>query len=296
MRFGGGKFYQHMKTLDVGLNLVRPFLRSGGWTYTIRQGVAAGLKRKGGLGFIPKPLSLEEKFLVELPWKGLTVYDIGGYEGVFSLFFSRSVGPEGKVITFEPNPANCRRNLENLRLNGLNNVQLYQIGLGAGKGKSRLVFWPGEPARGTINSSYQEYLERHSETDSIEVEIDSLDNRIASTPLPPPDFVKIDVEAAELEVLEGMRRTLSTYHPRLFIEVHSGVDGERLSAGLLENGYQLHHIESNASIDWDNAHNVHNGHLYCVPLNDRRPGARGTDEENSPTRWMEAAASGSFNG
>src|ERR1700722_11234750 len=225
-----------MKTLDVGLNLVRPFLRSGGWTYTIRQGVAAGLERKGGLGFIPKPLSPEEKFLLDLPWEGLTVYDIGGYEGVFTLFFSRSVGPKGRVIAFEPNPANCRRNRENIRLNGLTNVELIQIGLGARKGKSNLVFWPGEPARGTVNSSYQEYLQQHNETDSIEIEIDSLDNQIASTPLPPPDFVKIDVEAAELEVLEGMRQTLSTHHPRLFIEVHSGVDGARLAAGLLENG------------------------------------------------------------
>jgi FkbM family methyltransferase len=254
-----------MKTSALGLKLLRPFVRSGGWTYKMRQGVAAGLMRKGGLGFIPKRPTREEKFLLDLDWKGETVYDIGGYEGVFTLFFSNAVGPAGRVFTFEPNPRNCSKILENIQLNRLTNVQLLQIGLGAGQGKSKLVFWPDEPARGTINASYQKSLQQKADTSCIEIQIDSLDHQIASDSLPPPDFIKIDVEAAELEVLEGMQHTLVTHRPRLFVEIHSGVDVKRLAQGLLDKGYRLQHVESQAFIDSADNQSIYNGHLYCVP-------------------------------
>jgi len=253
-----------MKTSAFNFNFLRPFVRSGGWTYKIRQGIAAGLMRKGGLGFIPKPPSLEEKFLFDLDWRGQTVYDVGGYEGVFTLFFSKSVGSTGRVVTFEPNLINCRRIQENILLNGLDNVRLLPIGLGSSQGKSKLVFWPDEPARGSINGDYQKSLQQKKKSDSIEIEIDSLDHQISLNRLPPPDFVKVDVEAAELEVLAGMDHTLRTHRPRLFIEVHSGVDVRRLVGGLLEKGYRLHHVESNTAIDSANTQSAYNGHLYCV--------------------------------
>lgn len=76
--------------------------------YTSRSGLTKGLKQKGGLGFIPKrPLTREEKFLLGLDINGQTIYDIGEHAGIFTMFFARSVGKNGKVITFEPNPWNC---------------------------------------------------------------------------------------------------------------------------------------------------------------------------------------------
>ena len=76
--------------------------------YVVRHGLAKGLKRRGGLGFVPQMgrLSLEETFLEGLDLAGQTVYDIGGYEGVFTLFFARRVGPSGRVVT--PLPAFSR--------------------------------------------------------------------------------------------------------------------------------------------------------------------------------------------
>lgn len=254
-----------MKTLDLGLKWIRPFFRSRDWTYKIRQGLAAGLKRKGGFGFIPRSLSPEEKLLARLEWAGRTVYDVGGYEGVFTLFFSKAVGPAGRVITFEPNPVNCGRIRENIRLNRLDNVELLQLGLGACGGRGKLVYWPEEPARGTLNASYQESLQLQRQTMCVEIEVDSLDHQLELRHLPPPDFIKIDVEAAELEVLDGMHQTLALHHPRLFIEVHSGVDARRLAQGLLEQHYRLHHVESDTRIDLTNTRAAYNGHLYCVP-------------------------------
>lgn len=255
-----------MKTMDLGLKWIRPFLHSRDWTYTIRQGVATGLKRKGGFGFIPRSLSPEEKFLFSLEWQGRIVYDVGGYEGIYTLFFAKAVGLAGRVFTFEPNPANCRKIRENIRLNRLTNVQLIPLGLGSGKGQSKLVFCPNEPARGTINADYQQSLQQKGGTTCIEIELDSLDNQLAANPqLPPPDFIKVDVEAAELEVLAGMSQTLQIHRPRLFIEIHSGVDVKFLAQGLLEKNYRLHHVESDTPIDSGNTNVAYNGHLYCAP-------------------------------
>ena len=75
------------------------------YVYTVQHGLAKGLKRRGGFGFLPKSgLSKEERFLIELDIRGQTAYDIGGWEGVFTIFLARSVGQAGRVIVFEPNP------------------------------------------------------------------------------------------------------------------------------------------------------------------------------------------------
>ncbi|HZI33660.1 MAG TPA: FkbM family methyltransferase, partial [Candidatus Binatia bacterium] len=224
-----------------------------------------GLKRKGGFGFIPRSLSPEEKFLLGLNWEGQTVYDVGGYEGVFTIFFAKAVGASGRVFTFEPNPINCRKIRENIQLNCLNNTQLIQLGLGGGRSNCKLVFWPNEPARGSVNADYQNSLRQKGATDCIEIEIDSLDNQLAVKELPPPDFIKIDVEASELEVLAGMSKTLKTHQPRLFIEVHSGVNVKQLAQDLLEKGYCLHHVESNKPVRRFDMVDDSTCHLYCEP-------------------------------
>jgi len=89
------------------------------YTYTIRRGLAKGLKKKGGLSFIPGSniLSKEDAFLQELDLKGKIIYDIGAFEGTFTLFFSRSTGSQGRVITFEANPLNYQIVIENVNLN-----------------------------------------------------------------------------------------------------------------------------------------------------------------------------------
>ncbi len=101
--------------------------------YTVRHGLARGLRRRGGLGFVPQlaALSTEERFLQQLTFDGETVYDVGGYEGIFTLFFARRVGPRGHVVTFEPNPRNFARIVENVRLNGFTHVQVRQVAVGS---------------------------------------------------------------------------------------------------------------------------------------------------------------------
>src|SRR5207248_2520113 len=93
--------------------------------HTMRRGLARGLRRRGGLTFIPERRPTpEHRFISGLDYRDLVVYDVGGYEGLYTLFLSRAVRPHGRVVTFEPNPASHSRLLENLRLNQVDNVQV----------------------------------------------------------------------------------------------------------------------------------------------------------------------------
>src|SRR5690349_13991531 len=70
-------------------------------TYVARCGVATGLRRRGGMGFIQRPQSLEEDFVCRIDLKGKTVFDVGAFEGLFTLRFASQAA---RVVTFEPHP------------------------------------------------------------------------------------------------------------------------------------------------------------------------------------------------
>jgi len=247
----------------------------GNAVYRVRGGVGKGLLRKGGLGFIPRRVSPEQRFIEGLDLNGLTVYDIGGYEGLFAIAFARAVGADGRVIVFEPNPLNGERIRENVRLNGFDNVVLRQVALGKSKGSCTLVFPEAEPARGSLREDYQASLRSRYGTQTIVVEVDSADHQMSEHALPAPDFVKIDVEASELAVLDGMADCLARHAPELFIEVHSGVDLQALVKVLLHHRYTLCHVESGIPITLANCDAACPGHLHgtasATQVRPRRP-------------------------
>ncbi|MEQ1731349.1 MAG: FkbM family methyltransferase [Vicinamibacterales bacterium] len=240
--------------------------------YTVRHGLARGLRRRGGLGFVPQlaALSPEERFLQTLTLDGETVFDVGGYEGIFTLFFARRVGPRGRVITFEPNPRNFARIVENVQLNGFTRVQVRQLAAGSAPGRASLVFPADETARGSLETRIADQIRQEHGVVSVEVELDTLDRQVAAG-LPEPDFVKLDVEGLELDVLQGMHGLLERRHPRLYIEIH-GADVQR----KLENvtavvellwtaDYDVLHVETNTALRRpDQLPLGIRGHLYCT--------------------------------
>jgi len=238
--------------------------------YSIRYGLAKGLKRKGGIEFVPRPLSLEERFLKTLDFSGQTIYDVGANEGLFSIFFSRAVGENGKTIIFEPHPENCSRILENLKLNKMSNVELRPIGLGKEKGKDFLTFPDHDLARGTAVKEIRNKILGEKGAKTVEIEIDSLDDQVQY--LPPPDFIKIDVEGMELDVLLGMQDTIKIYKPRLLIEIHGTGRGQqskienaqRVIEFLNQKGYSIYHIETGSVITSFNFRVPREDHLYCT--------------------------------
>jgi FkbM family methyltransferase len=242
--------------------------------YTVRHGLAKGLTRRGGLGFVPQlgKRPAEERFLEGLAFQGQTVFDVGGYEGIFTLFFARRVGPTGRLVTFEPNPYNSARIAENVRLNGFENVEIHTVALGAVPCRMPLVFPADEAARGSLVSDIQDTIVREKHAATIDVDVETID-RLVAHGLPEPDFVKMDVEGFERDVLEGMTATIARRRPRLYIEVHGADFARKLENAtslvdcLWHSGYEVYHVESATSIRQPSDIMIaREGHLFCSPL------------------------------
>ncbi|MCU0241570.1 MAG: FkbM family methyltransferase [Vicinamibacteria bacterium] len=204
--------------------------------YTIPSGSARGLKRRGdpglrhllGMRRPPQPPSPEERFLEALDLKDRTVFDIGGFEGLLTLFFARAVGKSGRVVCFEPNPRSAAVIRDHVAINAFDNIRMLEMALGESAGRLQLVFDSQQPATGSIVPEIQRGLASQGATEATSVEVDALDAVVRHYQLPDPDLIKIDVEGAEYAVLLGMTVTLDRCRPDLHIELH-GAD-ERQAA------------------------------------------------------------------
>lgn len=242
-------------------------------TYTQRHGLIRGMKRKGGLGWVPQAFTRsfetpEERFWRSLDLAGKVAYDVGAFHGIVTLFLAARCA---RVISYEPNTVNHGRLMENLRLNRLNNVTVRKLGVGSRAQHGTLVFLPLAAGGGSLEEKTVEQLKKSdAPVQSEDIEITTLDQEIAEGNLPAPDFVKIDIEGWEIEALRGARETLERYRPALFLEMHGETIAEKkrkvaeIVAFLNEAGYEdIRHVESGEAISGANSAVAMEGHLYC---------------------------------
>jgi FkbM family methyltransferase len=130
---------------------------------------------------------------------GMTVLDVGAHVGLYSVIGARRVGPTGRVFSFEPVPATIEFLRQNVERSGAGNVTIVPKAVGSTASRVRINWSPDRLGA----SSAARSGERH-----IDVDVVSLDE-FCSAENVAPDFVKIDVEGGELDVLAGMRQVLS---------------------------------------------------------------------------------------
>jgi FkbM family methyltransferase len=233
-----------------------------GFTYTVRHGLIHGMKRKGGLGWMPAgAANQEELFWRDLPLDGLVVYDVGAFHGILTLFFAAR---GARVVAYEPNEMNHARLVENIRLNNLTNVEVRKLAVGSQARSGTLLYDPSMAGGGSLNPDAAAGV-------SQSVQITTLDYDIAAASLPAPDLIKIDIEGWELAALEGARATLDAHHPRLFLEMHGETlrqkrqKASEIVAFLCDAGYtDILHVESGVAITPGDETVAAEGHLYCL--------------------------------
>jgi FkbM family methyltransferase len=242
-------------------------------TYTVRHGLLKGMKRKGGLGWVPARFSpgimtAEQQFWSALNLSGMTVYDVGAFHGLLTLFFASQAKA---VVCFEPNTQNRKRLLENLMLNEIKNVKVRNVAIGSRRETRRMVWSPLMPGGASLDAkTVEELLRAAVETVVEDIPVVTLDEEIPQASLPAPDFIKIDIEGWEIEALRGARNTLELYKPTLFLEMHGETIWEKrrkvaeIVAFLWELNYQrIRHIETGTTITLENTPVAMKGHLYC---------------------------------
>ena len=133
---------------------------------------------------------------------GMTAVDVGANIGLLTVPAAMRVGPTGQVLAFEPDPGPRAQLAKTLRFNGLNWVTLTDQAVGARAGRQDF-----HVSAIIGHSSLHALPDSEVATEQLlSVEVVTLDDVIA--PGAGIDLVKIDVEGAELEVLDGMTRVL----------------------------------------------------------------------------------------
>jgi len=237
--------------------------------YTARFG-GEKFKLRGDLGFwlLWRRDTGEERFLTALSLNGKTVYDVGSYIGVLTVFFAKTVGENGRVVAFEPNPDNFTKAKGKVKLNGLDNVHLVDVGIGSQRRTTELTFPRWRAGAGSMDDGIRQRIVKDGKFESIEVQVDTLDNCIEANRLPTPDLVKIDIEGMEYDALVGMAETIRRHRPALYIEIHGAdvntrmLNARRLWEFLHSREYSISHVESGQAIT-DHTQIAKEGHIYC---------------------------------
>lgn len=200
---------------------------------------------------------------------GDCVFDIGGHIGHHSVVFSRLVGEEGRVFTFEPQRELKRLLAANLALNERTNVEVFQCAVGETDGDVRM--WPlsyEKPnnfgalgiAKYAGEFPYKETERSHVPAPALIMgeivqsaelgelvpllRLDTFMDRNRHR-IPSVSFLKIDVQAYELYVLQGAIETLRAHKPALFVEISphwmdvTGYDYREVYGLLKELGYRF---------------------------------------------------------
>jgi FkbM family methyltransferase len=158
---------------------------------------------------------------------GSVVLDVGANIGAHTLELARRVGPSGKVIAFEPTSFAHTKLLRNLALNPslAAIVKAEQLMLAASDGRRTELqiysSWPLVPADG-LHSNHLGRLQPTEGAAGV-----SLDSYLERAGISRVDFIKLDVDGYECEVLEGARHCLDIFHPPIVMELAPYVLRER---------------------------------------------------------------------
>lgn len=189
-------------------------------------------------------------------YESKTVWDVGAFMGYHALAFAALVGPAGRVVTFEPNPYNVERIRLNLGRSPdlAERVQIVGDALSNEDGQTSFTFSPsvdtGNSSGSHIAGAFApEVPSVYESFERITVNTVRADTLLREGRVPAPSLIKMDVEGAEMMVLEGAVEMLSEVRPVMLIEVHHIVTMMQTQELLTGLGYELKvvHVEEDSA-------------------------------------------------
>ncbi|HVP81199.1 MAG TPA: FkbM family methyltransferase [Thermodesulfobacteriota bacterium] len=157
----------------------------------------------------------EQSFLLRFFKPGMVALDVGAHQGLYTLLASRKVGVKGQVIAFEPSPRELRRLRWNLALNRCRNVHIEPFAVSNTEKTAELFVCLGQETG--CNSLRPPAVSEPVR--KVQVTTTTLDSYLQRNGINKVDFIKLDAEGAELEVLQGAIGLLRTSRPVILCEL-----------------------------------------------------------------------------
>ena len=186
-----------------------------------------------------------------LPKQGDIVVDIGAHMGRYTIISSKRVGTNGKVVAIEAHPGNFEMLNRNIKLNQLANVIPLNYAVYSKETKIKL-YLPEEESGYTIYNTIMsnragiedKFVDVNAQTVDYLLELNQIKEELIN-------WIKIDVEGAEFEVLKGATNVLSKSKDiALLIEIH-GLDNYRPILNFLSlYNFKIEFEKSNKNGDW----------------------------------------------
>jgi FkbM family methyltransferase len=199
-----------------------------------------------GKGYEPHIISLVKKNCKQ----DKDAINIGANIGIFTILLASLINKERKVLAIEPTPLAFEYLTSNVKRNKLDGKVILFNGLCTDKkGKYNLNIIQGKEEYSSIGESFHQSRIKEK-IDNIEVEGDTINNLVTSHNLNPGTIV-IDVEGAEMKVLNGAKEVIEQFAPVIILEIHSenlikqGSSSKEVIDFLLKLGYSICDITGN---------------------------------------------------
>lgn len=193
------------------------------------------------------------------------IFDIGANIGQTSLnmdLVQKKKGITPSIYSFEPFPDTFSKLENNIRLNGLNTIQIYQAALGNEKKVLHMMkHSPNNSGGFRMTDSFE---------NGIEVPVTTLDDFCTENNIVQCDLIKIDVEGFEIQVLEGALKTIQQYKPILIFEYSienmqaQNKHPENMLRELIQLGYTIRSKEGISALNELLVLNMQTD-LICIP-------------------------------
>lgn len=147
---------------------------------------------------------------------GDVVFDIGANIGMYSLLASELVGDQGLVYSFEPVKETYNALCKNVDLNQKNNIKYFQLAISDQDGIATI----GVPKGINLSKksdAFNSLIQNEEIDDGETISTQTLDSFVSDHHIDQIDFIKVDIEGAELLFLKGSTETFKTLKPKYLV-------------------------------------------------------------------------------